>query len=42
MKFLEAIPIESIRPCSWNINAISEKEQERLKAGMKAAGPEKI
>jgi len=42
MEFLEAIPIESVRPCSWNINAITEKEREKLKAGMKAAGPEKM
>jgi len=42
MEFLEAIPIESVRPCSWNINAITEREREKLKAGMKAAGPEKM
>lgn len=41
MKWLGMLPVESVRPNSWNINALPKEEFQRLKAEMAKAGPEK-
>lgn len=41
MKTLGMLPLESIRPNSWNVNVIAGSEFAKLKEAMKASGPEK-
>jgi len=41
MRKVEMLPVESVRPNSWNVNVLREKELAKLKEEMKALGPER-
>ncbi|MEM3719543.1 MAG: ParB/RepB/Spo0J family partition protein [Candidatus Bathyarchaeia archaeon] len=42
MKWLGALPIDSVRPNSWNVNVLNDGIHKRLKAEFKASGPERV
>jgi len=42
MRMLGMLPVESVRPNKWNVNAISDEEYAKLKEAIRASGPENM
>jgi len=42
MRMLGMLPVESVRPNTWNVNAIPDEEYAKLKEAIRASGPERM